>query len=88
MPVIVLLPIEANVSEQLPTPELRVAVQVSPVFALTRTLPVGVPFALVTLTEMSMGCEAVVALGVTDVIAVALAAFKALTLWVTVEAAA
>jgi hypothetical protein len=73
-----------NVNEQLPVLELRGPLQLSPVLALTLTLPVGTPFpvapnATVTAWPTSEG------LGVCEVIVVALLAL--LTTSVTVAVA-
>jgi predicted homoserine dehydrogenase-like protein len=67
-----------NVNTQLPFAVVRVAVQVSPVLAVTLTEPVGVP-ALATAKLTVTPCETTDGFGVFAVMAVLLLAFVAAT---------
>ena len=71
MAVIVTLPPAVGVQEQLPAPELSVAVQVPPEPSETTTVPVGVPVAgatAATVTETVVGVPRTYGVGEIDVI--------------------
>jgi hypothetical protein len=72
------LPLVVNVMLQLPLPPTNLQVQVSPVLAVTVTVPVGAVTPL-TLNPMATVCETVDGFGEVEVIEVLLFAFSAVT---------